>query len=84
MADKKKGKHTEAYIVIIAVLLVLIYLWWKLRTPSSSTTGATIPAAATPPQNGVVNVTYQNQPSTSGINTYIPLFGFLRFGSFFG
>lgn len=85
--NAKTKKHTEAYIMIVAVLLVILYIWWKLQGSSATTsTPETITTSSGPSPlgNGTVNISFQNQPSTQGISTYIPLFGFLRYGAYYG
>ena len=88
---KEQSKHTEAYIVIAAVLLVLAYIYFKLNANANGTSGTssnTIPTntnpVVSPLSPGVVNVNFQNQSVPDGVTTYIPLFGFLRFGPSYG
>jgi hypothetical protein len=96
MSENKK--HSDTIYIVMVVVIILVLLWYWLNnqtsTPASTTTTDTIPNGSTiPPASsgspsptgvGTVNVTFQNEPQATGISTYIPLFGFLRYGAFFG
>ena len=79
-----KQKHFEALLIVGAVLAVLFFIWLRLRSNSTAAASPAqvVQAATGLAPSGVVNVNFQGQPTTSGIATYIPLFGFLRFGAF--
>jgi hypothetical protein len=96
---KSTGKkdHSDTIIFIVIGVIILLLIWWFFNSGTSASTPESSPAplqvltipqaspgSPSPLGSGTVNVTWTNQPSTDGIQTYIPLFGFLRYGAFFG
>ena len=81
---KTKDKHAAEIIIgVAAVAAIGVYFWMKYNSSKSAATNAnTIAPATNAPANGVVNVNFTAPATTDGIGTYIPLFGFLRFGAF--
>lgn len=76
---------TWEYVLIIAIIIIAIIILFFKGSNNSSTNSASNPQVIPGVSGGnggvgPVNITFTNLPSTSGIATYIPLFGFVRSG----
>ena len=77
--------RTWEYLAIIgAIIIVIILLYYFVKSPVANQTPSNplvIPSSNSGNGGvGPVNINFTNLPTTNGIATYIPLFGFVRSG----